>query len=435
MSKKPSKILAYLVVLFGGLMFLSGIAATIGYLGLPVILRNDFISETILGIQIGEMGTIFWGLIGGTLAIFHGLRSIANKPSSSLRLPPFYIFYIFFAIALGLGTALLNSDFPNEYLFPPIFLFGAALPGFAALSWALGRLNWPISWRQGALNYVSGNTLSISVTILLGSILPIIFYLLIEPLEYIVGDFIYFIDPGTSGFFERVFYSPMLIFYLLYIAFQAPFPEEFAKALGPRIMRSRIQNEAQAFALGLASGAGFAIIENMLYQGVIASWSGWTWGGITALRGIGAVGHSLWTGILALAIYRERARTSGWFGRLLRAYLTSVGLHTLWNGGYMALFYVVGLEYYADAGPELSVYGEYITFSLIFILVAMTAFNWWILARITANLAQDDASDLALAQVSPRILAYWALASAAIIIPIGAALGGALPEIKKILFP
>ena len=437
-NSKPSKFLAYIVVFLGGLLLISGLAASAGYLGLPLIVKElaggDF-SENILGIQIGEMATMFWGLFGGILAIFHGLRSIANKPSSPLRLPRFYFFYILFALVLGLGSALLNSTFPTEYLFPPIFLLGAALPTFAVLAWAFRRLGYPISWRQGALTFISGNTLSITVTIFLGGILPYIFYLLIEPLAYLSYDLFEILDFSVPDLLENIFFSPLLIFPLLYIAFQAPFPEEFAKALGPRLMRSRIQNERQAFALGLASGAGFAIIENMLYQGVIAGWSGWTWGGITALRGIGAVGHSLWTGIIALAIYRERTRASGWFGRLLRAYLTSVGLHTLWNGGYMALFYILGLEYYADAGAGIVIYGEYVTISLIFILVAMTAFNWWILARITANLATDEKSDLVPTLISRRALALWAVACTAIIIPVGAALGGTWAEIRGVLFP
>lgn len=433
--KKPNKFLAYLAVIFGGILLLSGFIASAGYLGLPLLAGDDFISEAILGIQVGEMATMFWGLIGGSLAIFHGLRSIANKPSSQLRLPRFYFFYILFALVLGVGSLLLNSDFPGEYLFPPIFLLGAALPTFAVLAWAFRRLGFPISWRQGALTFISGNTLSITVTIILSSILPFIFYLLIEPLAYFFGDIFYISSSGIGGVFERILYSPMLIFFLLFIAIQAPFPEEFAKALGPRLMRSRIQNDRQAFALGLVSGAGFAIIENMFYQGVMANWSGWTWGGITALRGIGAVSHSLWTGIIALAIYRERNRASGWFGRLLRAYIISVGLHTLWNGGYMALFYLLGLEYFVDSGAEVIIYGEYIKISLIFILTAMTAFNWWILGRITKSLAPNAEPAFLPVEISRRALALWAIAATAIIVPVGAAVGGAWEEIQRVIMP
>ncbi len=433
--KKTNKFLAYLVVFLGGILLLSGFIASAGYFGIPFFAGDDFIGRAILGIQIGAMATMFWGLIGGGLALFHGLRSIANKPSSQLKLPRFYFFYIFFALVLGLGSLLINADFLGEYLFPPIFLLGAALPTFAVLAWAFRRLEFPISWRQGALTFVSGNTLSITVTIIFGGVLSYVFYLIIAPLEYLVGDIFYISSSGIGGVFERIMYSPMLIFFLLYIAIQAPFPEEFAKALGPRLMRSRIQNEAQAFALGLASGAGFAVIENMLYQGVMANWSGWTWGGITALRGIGAVGHPLWTGILALAIYRERNQSSGWFGRLLRAYLVSVGLHTLWNGGYMALFYMLGLENIENIGGEILIYGEYFKISLIFILTVLTAFNWWLLARITKSLAPNAELESLPVAISHRALALWAIAVTAIILPVGAALGGAWEEIQHVIMP
>jgi len=434
-NSKPSKLLAYITTFVGILLLLSGIIASAGYLGLPLISSMDFISENILEIQLGEMATMFLGLVGGGLTIFHGLASIANRPSRPLNLPPFYFFYILFALTLGLGSLLLNFPIASEYLFPPLFLLGAALPTIAVLAWAFRRLGSPLSWRQGALTFVSGSTLSIIVSILMGGIFPYIYYLLVAPLETLAEGFFYILDPGVPGSLERIFFSPLLIFPLLYIAFQAPFLEEFAKALGPGLMKKRIQNERGAFALGLASGAGFAILENMLYQGVYAQWSGWTWGGITALRGIGSVGHSLWTAIIALALFRERNREAGWFGRLLRAYLLSVGLHTLWNGGYMALFYILGLEYYAYAGSELIIYGEYFKISLVFILVAMTAFNWWLLGRITTSLAADDRPALIPTQFSRRALALWAVACTVVIIPVGAALGGAWSEIQRVLFP
>ena len=56
----------------------------------------------------------------------------------------------------------------------------------------------------------------------------------------------------------------------------------------------------------LASGAGFAILENMLYEGMCAGYSGWSWGGITLLRSIGSVLHPIGTGIIALGWFRMR---------------------------------------------------------------------------------------------------------------------------------
>ncbi len=428
-AKKTSKFMAYLSVLTGGLLLLSGFAAAGGYLGLRLV---QFFGAGLLVDELGATAAVFLGLVGGILAVVHGFGSILNRRSRPLKLPPFYLFWIAFALVLGVGNVVLLTGVSQEYLFPPLFLLGALLPTAAVLAWSFKALGWPVTWRQGALMFVAGSTLSILVTILLDSFLPYVFFLLVEPIGYLAEEFLSVFYSGGPEFFERLFFSPLLIFYLLYIAFQAPFPEEFAKALGPRLMGVRITNERQAFAVGLASGAGFAILENMLYQGIYADWAGWTWGGITALRGIGAVNHSLWTAIIALALYRERERKPGWFGRLGRAYLISVGLHTLWNGGYLALLYLVGLEQYAEVGATLPIYGEYVEISLIVILLALSLGMWWLLRKLVHQIARGAEAELTPELISRRALASWAFACVLVIVPLGAALGKAWGQIRAV---
>ena len=382
--------------------------------------------------ELGVTAAVFLGLVGGGLAVVHGFGSILNRRSRPLKLPPLYLFWIAFALVLGVGNLALLTGVSQEYLFPVLFLLGALLPTSAVLAWSFHALGWPVTWRQGALMFVAGSTLSILVTILLDSFLPYVFFLLVEPIGYLAEEFLYVFYSGGPEFFERLFFSPLLIFYLLYIAFQAPFPEEFAKALGPGLMGVRITNERQAFAVGLASGAGFAIPENMLYQGFYADWQGWTWGGITALRGIGAVNHSLWTAIIALALYRERERKPGWFGRLGRAYMVSVGLHTLWNGGYLALLYLMGMEQFAESGATLPLYGEYIEISLIFILLVLSLGMWWLLGKFVHQIARGVEAELSPELISRRVLAWWAFACVLVIVPVGAALGKAWGQIRAV---
>jgi RsiW-degrading membrane proteinase PrsW (M82 family) len=428
-ASKPSKFLAILAVIVGGLLLLGGCSATAGYLGLPFVIS----SRNVLAAQLGQMAAIFLGLVSGGLAFWHGLASLRGKPSRPLKLPPAYLSWILFALALGLGNLLLAAHVAEAYLFPPLFLLGAALPTGAALAFAYRRLGWPLTWRQAALMLAAGSTLSIACAILLDGILPYIYYLLIKPLGYLADEFLSLFAPSGPEFLERLFFSPLLVFYFVYIAFQAPLPEEFAKALGPAFMGRRIQNERQAFAAGLASGAGFAILENMLYEGMYAHWSGWSWGGITLLRGIGAVNHSLWTAIIARALSRARARKPGWFGRILRAYLLSVLLHTLWNGGFEAFVYLTGLDYYIGLGPSLSVYGVYIEVLLVVFLAVLSAGMWWLLRRYVIQLGKEAQPDLTPALVTRRALAGWALACALVIIPIGAALGPAWKAIRAAL--
>src|SRR3990172_6290517 len=143
----PSRFLAYAAVLVGGLLLLSGMAAVVGYLGLPLVAFG----EDLLGPQLGQMAGMFLGLICGALAIYHGLMSVLNRHSRPLKLPPVYLFWIVFAVVLGLGNVTLNFGVAADYLFPPVFLLGAALPTIGVLAWAGRRLGGPITWRQGAL--------------------------------------------------------------------------------------------------------------------------------------------------------------------------------------------------------------------------------------------------------------------------------------------
>lgn len=425
--QKPGKGWAYVCVVVGLLLLLSGLAAVAGYLGLPFL----FSGGDILTFQLGQIAAMFLGLVCGGFGIVHGIQSIRNRRSRSLRLPPHYAFWLLFALALGLGNLLLNFDVSTELLFPALFFLGAALPTLAVLAWASSRMNWPLTWRQGSLALVGGSTLSIIVTIFLSGFIPYLYYLLVQPLRYLAGSVVEVFSFGTSGMLERLFSSPLIIVFLIYTAVQAPIPEEIAKALSlPIFGRLRIKNERQAFAIGVFSGAGFAILENMLYEGVYAQWSGWTWGGVTLLRGFGSVMHPLCTGLVALGWFRVKEKG---LGELVKAYFLAVGLHTLWNGGFEPFVFLTGLEQSGGMGETLSFYGEAINVLLVVFLIALSVGMWWFLGRVTANLAQEEAPRLAPVEVSPRTLAIWAFASALLIIPIGAALGQVWPYIRAAL--
>jgi hypothetical protein len=428
-KKRPSKFWAVLTALFGSLLLLGGCSATIGFFGLPVA----SFSSDILGAQLGTMAGMFLGLGCGALALYHGIASLLGRPSKPLRLAPAYVFYLVFAVALGLGNVVLIYEISEFILFPPIFLLGAALPTLAVIAWAFRRLGWPVSWRHGAIAFVVGSTLSIALAIILEGFLGFVAYVILYPLGelgYYISDTLSF---GSSGFLERLFSSPAILVFLIFTAFEAPIPEEFAKALGVTFLgRMRITNERQAFALGLLSGAGFAILENMLYEGLYAQWTGWSWGGITLLRGIGSVLHPLGTGIVALGWYRAREKG---FRELLKSYALAVGLHTLWNGGFMPFVYLSGLETITVSAQTLSLYGEAIEVLLVAFLVVLSIGLWWLLRRIVDGMAQEAEPDLVPARISPRALAFWGLACALVIIPIGAALGQAWRDIQAVLLP
>jgi hypothetical protein len=171
----------------------------------------------------------------------------------------------------------------------------------------------------------------------------------------------------------------------------------------------------------------------MLYEGLYAQYNGWSWAGITFLRSIGSVLHPLGTGIIALGWFRMKDAEGGGAGRLFKAYLLSVGLHTLWNGGFEPLVYLTGLDYFTDAGSSLSIYGETLNLLLIGYLVLLSIGLWWLLRRIVNGLSQQVTPDLTPATVSKRAIAAWAVACAVVIIPIGAAFSPAWESIRTLI--
>lgn len=426
MQTKPSKFWATLTFIIGLCLMLLGIAAVLGYFGLPGLLQVD----DLLSYNLGQIAAIFLGLGCGSLAVYHGLSSITNRASSTLKLPPFYIFWVILGIVLGLGTLIATNDIAAEFIFPPFFVLGASLSTFAVIAWAYRQLGFPITWRQASLAFVCGSTLAILVAIILETTLPYLAYLLIAPFRDLANGFADF-GWGAPGLIERLFASPAILVFLAITAIEAPIPEEFAKALGlPIFGRARIQNERQAFAIGLASGAGFAILENMLYEGLYAAHNGWGWGGITLLRSIGSVLHPLGTGIIALGWFRMRNEGAG---KLFKAYLLSVGLHTLWNGGFEPLVYLTGLDYFAGSGTSLSFYGETLNTLLVGYLLLLSLGLWWLMRNIVNGISDRVMPDVSSAPVSKRLIAAWAVACAVVIIPIGATLSPAWDSIRKLL--
>jgi RsiW-degrading membrane proteinase PrsW (M82 family) len=360
----------------------------------------------------------------------------------------FYFFWIAFAIVLGLGNVLLNFAVAVGFLFPPLFVLGAALPVLSVLALASSRLGAPVTWRQAVLALVAGSTLSVFVALVLEGILPFLVFVLLPPLSLLGGLSREAMTANQPDIIARLFYSPLLIVFLLFTALQAPLPEEFAKALGlPLFGRERIVNARQALMIGLAFGAGFAILENMLYEGIYARMSGASWGGITLLRGLGAVLHPICTAVVALGWFRARER--GW-GELLQAYAAAVGLHTLWNGGFAAFLFVSGLGYYREAELSLNLYGTGVQILLVVFLAVLALALWWLLYRLMNSLGQGMEPRLAPTIVSAptdprspwgpdigarRALAAWAIACALVIVPIGAALGLAWRSIQKVILP
>jgi RsiW-degrading membrane proteinase PrsW (M82 family) len=118
--------------------------------------------------------------------------------------------------------------------------------------------------------------------------------------------------------------------------------EETAKALAVFwfLRNQRLHNEIDGLILGAAAGAGFAILETVLYA-LTALRGGFGDGGgigsmnaVLLVRGLLAIfGHVTWTAIVVAAIWRERGQSTFRLnGSVLLAFAIAVALHTLWDG-------------------------------------------------------------------------------------------------------
>jgi RsiW-degrading membrane proteinase PrsW (M82 family) len=116
----------------------------------------------------------------------------------------------------------------------------------------------------------------------------------------------------------------ILIGLFLVLGVFTPLIEETLKPAIVWVLAKRLQRPSQGFALGVISGAGFALVESLL----ASSTPGQGWGQLLAVRAGGGLMHIFGSGLMGWGI------ASAWQGkrlRLLGTYLVSITIHGLWN--------------------------------------------------------------------------------------------------------
>lgn len=177
--------------------------------------------------------------------------------------------------------------------------------------------------------------------ILAGAVLLVISQ---SPLMDEIMSILPFLDGGTDPAIVLELLSPFITNPMFigagigYIAVLVPLVEEALKPLAVWLFAKRIESPAQGFALGLLSGAGFAIFEslNASTDGTIA------WSVIVSARAGTSLLHLVTSGLVGWGIasaFREKR-----FWRLAAAYFAAVLIHGIWNA--------------AAAGTGLSTLGE-----------------------------------------------------------------------------
>ena len=301
----------------------------------------------------------------------------------SFNLPPlrpwaWVVIPILWLLVLALATLFYKAPGASWYV-PFLHFLSIALPVYLVIRIATNRISLGSSQRAWGV-FSIGLTLSPFLAIIgevamfvLG-IIGVAVYLGLNPdkaleterlvqqinqapnldrLVYVVGP--YLKNPLT------------LIGALSFLSFLVPIIEESAKSLGVWLASDRIRSPAQGFALGVLSGAGFALVESLSASLTADN----TWALTLAIRAITSGMHMLATGLVGWGI--AYARLEKRYFRLVGMTLLAMSLHAVWNAG--VVFTILGGVRTMLAMPSFDFLGTAMTIGgaglLVILIVGM----------------------------------------------------------------
>lgn len=322
---------------------------TIAIAGLVLALPGFFIGLglfclTLILIINSDSGAIYAGLIGFTLILltagtggttfWHSIASLNGKVSKSLRLPPLWGLMGIFVLCFATGLIIYQGDIVTGLFLPPILLVAIAAPPLMAVIWFTGY-QLGSTWRRGIIAFAGAATLSLIIFIMLQFIILVTISMLnSNPAEAIIDT----VGLVFEGFFERNGISRMLNQRFAYIFVQLtiiiPLIGVLAKPLVTLPLVGQLSRR-ETFLLGAIAGAGFALVENMLY--VAYELRVWPW--ILLVQALGSAIHPLGSGLAALGL-REivRGKSNAW-SNWLAYFGIATALHSLWSLGFLLVIF------------------------------------------------------------------------------------------------
>ena len=276
-------------------------------------------------------------ILGGTAGVYHSARSLLKKSSANVFLPRFWIFLILYLAVLGLAFLLQTRGL--EVAYPALTIALIALAGvFPALALAaLGtrrlrsrvakplKATWPTSWRRFTVALVSGATLSI----VLAFVLEIVIIIVLAQFVHIQNTQSLALCLNTPD--AQNCQNPGIYGLLLFVvAVVAPMVEETVKPLAVVLFIGRVRSAAEAFALGMACGIGFDLVETSFY--ISSGYHDWL--NIALLRTAAALLHGFGAAMVSLGWYYLIHGKKGRFLRAFACWLYAVLQHAIWNGSW-----------------------------------------------------------------------------------------------------
>ena len=306
--------------------------------GIIYIIQLVAADPTELSSAVGGAALLVVGVgLGGALA-WHGRRAVRRESSDLLRLPAFWLLLLFYLPIIVVGQILISLDLWPALTFPLFHILAAAIPPLAILAFAASMFKATLPrWRDVTLQLASGIFLSTLIGFITEIVLGVLLFLAValgaalrpaglaslEQLAENLQDPFFIQNPDNV--LSLIMSPPVLVTGAIIVVVLAPLIEELIKPLGVYLMSYRRPSRAQVFLWGLASGAGFALAENLF--NTIAGLD--VWAVVMVFRLGGTAMHCLGSCLVALGWRDFLVERHPW--PLVRAYAISAATHSLWN--------------------------------------------------------------------------------------------------------
>ena len=333
------------VLLFA--ILLIGLALYLGLAGLLLLSggMNLLSLQPGAGLGVGQNFIIACGLgvCGVALlpAVFFSFERMRGKSIPPFQTRPLKIWQVIAMAASWIGAVLLSDYLSQNFSLgwlaaAPFYVVSVVLP-LVLLVW-IGLGGIPLGSRNrfwGSLGI--GMTVDpilaslLEFFVYLGVLIILLFVFVLNPNWLVTVQNLYLqlrgqgnIDNVMQVLAPYIINPIVLIILFLLLGVVTPLIEETIKPAIVWLMAKRLQRPSQGFALGVLSGAGFALVESLL----ASSSPGQGWGQLLVARAGGGLMHIFGSGLMGWGI------ASAWQGkraRLVGTYVISVMVHGIWN--------------------------------------------------------------------------------------------------------
>ncbi len=274
----------------------------------------------------------------GLVLALEGWRLWQGRPPRPFYPRRTWLLWVAFLVLLTTGLLLFLLDWIPPFLLAPInaltmLLLPALVLGTVgrALRGAGGAWRDVIGGLMGGATIGTGLSMAAEVSLAVLVVTVVLAFGLLpggmaglESLVEQANDPAFLLDPqGLSQFLTPL----VLLGALVFVAVVAPLVEEVVKTLGVGLVGPWLRpSPGRAFLLGVASGAGFALVENVLNGTVIGSF--WVLGVFS--RSAATLMHCATGGLMGWGWGELWTGQRPW--RWLLAFVGAVSLHGVWNG-------------------------------------------------------------------------------------------------------